>query len=35
MRHNIGYSLILVLATLFAAYAGAKTGSGGEVYIDK
>jgi len=35
MRHGFGYASILVFATLFAAYAGAKTGSGGEVYIDK
>lgn len=35
MRHNMSYSLILVFATLFAAYAGSRTGSGNEVYIDK
>jgi len=35
MKHAIGYSLILVGATLFAAYAGARTGSGNQVYIDK
>jgi len=35
MRHALGYSSILVFATLFAAYAGSRVGSGGEVYIDK
>lgn len=35
MRHSLSFSLILVFATLFAAYAGARTGSGNQVYIDK
>ena len=35
MRHNMSFSLILIFATLFAAYAGSRTGSGNQVYIDK
>lgn len=35
MRHNMGYSALLIFATLFAAYAGARVGSGNQVYIDK
>jgi len=35
MRQTIGFSLILIFTTLFSVYAGARTGSKGEVYIDK
>lgn len=35
MRHSIAFSALLVFTTLFAAYAGSKTGSGNQVYIDK
>lgn len=34
MRHGIAFSSILVFATLFAAYAGARVGGGREVRID-
>lgn len=34
MRFSLGFSSLLILATLFAAYAGSKVGSGGEVYIE-
>ena len=29
-----GFSSLLVFATIFAAYAGSRVGSGGQVYID-
>lgn len=35
MRFSFGFSSLLIFATLFAAYAGSKVGSGGEVYIEK
>ena len=34
MGFPVGFSTLLVLATLFAAYAGSRVGSGGEVYIE-
>lgn len=34
MGFPLGFSTLLVLATLFAAYAGSKVGSGGQVYIE-
>ena len=34
MGFPIGFSSLLVFATLFAAYAGSKVGSGGQVYIE-
>jgi len=35
MRQTVGFSLILIFTTFFAVYAGARTGSRGEVIIDK
>lgn len=34
MRFSLGFSALLVFTTLFAAFAGSKVGSGGEVYIE-
>lgn len=34
MGFPLGFSSLLILATLFAAYAGSRVGSGGEVYIE-